>query len=34
MESSRDDMDDNAIEIEQLERQWEEYLLELAFLSL
>lgn len=34
MESSRDDMDDNAIEIEQLERQWEEYLLELGFLSL
>lgn len=34
MESSKDDMDDNAIEIEQLERQWEEYLLELASLSL
>lgn len=34
MESSKDDMDDNVIEIEQLERQWEEYLLELASLSL
>lgn len=34
MEIKNDDMDDNDIEIEQLERQWEEYLLELASLSL
>ena len=34
MEINKDDMDDNTIEIGQLERQWEEYLLELASLSL